>query len=267
MLARRSSRLTLLGFFVIGAIGTLSVIVGLVIGVKRDADAQLLSSVLTYLGWILLAVAAVIVLQAGLKDVRRFLADFFPNAEREARTRAAAAALGLRSLPREEATIDMTFPFGDDVRRVATVFAGTWHGLELQVFDCWRTRRDVTRDDLEQWTCAILPLDQPGVELRISRQSVLGRIKDVVASWGTFGDPPFDHAFHVEAASERDARLVDERVRARLMDDTPKDRVAIQIEGGRILYCCARIELDERGTLLEIAQRLRDAFPASGSSL
>lgn len=253
----------MLGFTVIGVLGTLSVIVGLIVGVKNDPDAQRLSSVLTYAGWILLAVAAVIVIQAGLKDARGFLADFFPNAERREQTAAAASALGLRSLARKEATVDMTFPFGDEVLRVATVFAGNWRGLDVQIFDCWRSRRDPTRRDSEQWTCAIFPMSQTGVEIEISRQSILTRIETVVGVTGKeFGDPPFDHAFRVEAASDQDARLVDERVRSRLLEDTPKDRVAIEIEGGRMLYCCARIPIEERAELLEIAKRLRDAFPA-----
>ena len=252
----------MLGFTVIGVLGTLSVIVGLVVGIRTDADSQRLSSVLTYAGWILLAVAAVIVIQAGLKDARTFLGDFFPNAERREQTAAAAGALGLRSLARNEANIDMTFPFGDDVRRVATVFAGTWRGLDLQIFDCWRSRRDLTRSDSDQWTCAIFPMSQTGAELEISRQSTLTRIETVVGVTSTtFGDPPFDHAFRVEAATDQDVRLIDERVRARLLEDTPRDRVAIEIEGGRMLYCCARIPMEERGELLEIAKRLRDAFP------
>ncbi len=169
------------------------------------------------------------------------------------------------SLARKDANIDLTFPFGDDVLRAATVFAGIWRGLEVQVFDCWRVRHEpTTRRDPEQWTCAILPMSRTGVEIEISRQSVLSRIKDaVVAASPTFGDELFDRAFRVETASEEDARLVDERVRSRLLEDTPKDRVAIEIEGGRMLYCCARIPMEERGALLEIAKRLSEAFPAS----
>ena len=94
-----------------------------------------LSTVLTDAGWILLAVAAVIVVQAGATDARRWLGDLFPNAERREQTAAAAGALGLRSLARNDANIDLTFPFGDDVVRATTVFAGTWRGLEVQVFD------------------------------------------------------------------------------------------------------------------------------------
>jgi hypothetical protein len=263
VLADGPSRLKLLGFSVIGVLGTLSVIVGLVAGVRHEPDAQRLSSILTYAGWILLAIAAVIVLQAGAIDLRTFLADFFPNAERDAQTAAVADTLGLRSLARKDATIDMTFPFGDDVRRVATIFAGTWRGIDVQIFDCWRRRHDPTRRDSEQWTCAILPMSRTGVEIQISRQSMVGRIKDVVAWRSTFDDPPFDHAFRVEAAGAEDAKLVDERVRSRLLEDTPKDRVAIEIEDGRMLYCTGRIPLEERGALLEIAKRLRDAFPAS----
>jgi hypothetical protein len=246
-------------------LGTLGVIVGVVVGSSTDADSQRLSSVLTYTGWILLAVAAAIVLQAALKDIRTFFADFFPNTERREQTAAVAATLGLRSLARKDANIDMTFPFGDDVLRAATVFAGNWRGLDLQVFDCWRTRRsDLTRRDSEQWTCAILPIGQPGVELAISRQSTLTRIETAVGMTGTtFDDPPFDQAFRVEAATDQDMRLVDARVRSRLLEDTPKERVAIEIEDGRMLYCCARIPIEERGELLEIAKRLRDAFTAT----
>jgi hypothetical protein len=254
----------MLGFTVIGVLGTVSLIAGVVVGVTKDADSQRLSSVLTYAGWILLAVAAVIVMQAGLKDARTFLGDFFPNAERREQADAAAAALGLRSLARKEAVIDMTFPFGDDVLRVATVFAGTWRGLDLQIFDCWRSRRDLTGRHSEQWTCAIFPMSQTGAELEISRQSTLTRIETVVGGTSTtFGDTQFDHAFRVEGATDQDVRLIDERVRARLLEDTPNDRVAIEIEGGRMLYCCARIPMEERGELLGIAKKLRDAFPAS----
>ena len=261
----RPSRLKMFGFTVIALAGTVSLIVGVVAGVRDEPDARRLSTVLTDAGWILLAVAAVIVVQAGATDARRWLGDFFPNAQRREETAAAAGALGLRSLERKDANIDLTFPFGDDVLRAATVFAGVWRGLEVQVFDCWRVRRGpTTRRDPEQWTCAILPMSRTGVELEISRQSVLSRIEDAVASGSTtFGDEAFDRAFRVETASEEDARLVDERVRSRLLEDTPKDRVAIEIEGGRMLYCCARIPMQERGALLEIAKRLSDAFPAS----
>ena len=254
----------MLGFTVIGVLGTLGVIAGVVVGSGTHPDSQL-SSVLTYTGWILLAVAAVIVLQAGLKDIRTFFADFFPNTERREQTAAVAATLGLRSLARKDANIDMTFPFGDDVLRAATVFAGNWRGLDLQVFDCWRTRRgDLMRNRSEQWTCAILPISQPGVELAISRQSTLTRIETAVGMTGTtFNDPSFDQAFRVEGATDQDTRLVDARVRSRLLEDTPKDRVAIEIEDSRMLYCCARIPIEERGALLEIAKRLRDAFAAT----
>jgi hypothetical protein len=239
----------MLAFAVLGVLGTLTLIVGLVAGVKKDPDAQLLSSVLIYAGWLLLAVAAVIVVQAAAGDVRGFLADFFPNAERREQTAAAAGALGLRSLTREQATIDLTFPFGDDLPLVATVFAGNWRGLEVQIFDCRRARQGFTmRRDSEHWTCAILPI-ATDAEIEISRRSM---------------DSRFDYAFNVETASEEDARLIDERVRSRLLEDTPKDRVAIEIEGGRMLYCCARLPLEERGALLDIAKRLRDAFPAAG---
>jgi hypothetical protein len=254
----------MLGFTVIGVLGTLGVIAGVVAGSGTNADSRL-SSILTYTGWILLAVAAVIVLQAGLKDIRTFFDDFFPNAERREQTAAVAAALGLRSVARKEANVDMTFPFGDDVLRAATVFAGNWRGLDLQVFDCWRTRPgDLTQRGAEQWTCAILPIGQPGVELAISRQSTLTRIETAVGMTGTpFNDPPFDQAFRVEAATDQDMRLIDARVRSRLLEDTPKDRVAIEIEDSRMLYCCARIPIEERGALLEIAKRLRDAFEAT----
>src|ERR1700716_3195922 len=248
----------MLGFTVIGVLGTLGVIAGVGAGRGTTPDSRL-SSVLTYTGWILLAVAAVIVLQAGLKDIRTFFADFFPNTERREQTAAVAGALGLRSLARKEANIDMTFPFGDDVLRAATVFAGNWRGLDLQVFDCWTRRGNLTRRDSEQWTCAILPISQPGVELAISRQSTLARIETAVGMTGTtVNDPSFDQAFRVEGATDQDTRLVDARVRSRLLEDTPKDRVAIEIEDSRMLYCCARIPIEERGELLEIAKRLRD---------
>lgn len=260
---RTSRRLKLLSFAVIGVAGTLSLIVGGIVGVTHEPDAQRLSSVLTTAGWLLLGAAAIVVLLAGVTDARWWLADFFPNSERREHTEAAAGALGLRSLTRKEARVDMTFPFGDDVRHVATVFAGSWRGLEVQIFDCRRARRDPIRRDAEQWTCAILPMSRTGAEIEISRQSMLTRIKAVVSETGTtFGDRSFDSAFHVETASEEDARLLDDRVRSRLLEDTPKDRVAIEIEGGRMLYCCARIPVEERGSLLEIAKRLNDSFLA-----
>jgi hypothetical protein len=249
-------------FTVIALAGTVSLIVGLVAGVREDPDAGRLSTVLTYAGWILLGVAASFVVKAGATDARRWLGDFFPNAERREQTAAAAGALGLRSLARKDAHIDLTFPFGHDVLRAATVFAGIWRGLEVQVFDCWRVRHEpTTRRDIEEWTCAILPMSRTEVEIEISRQSVPSRIGDAAST--TFGDEPFDRVFRVETASEEDARLVDKNVRSRLLEDTPKDRVAIEIEDGRMLYCCARIPMEERGALLETAKRLNDTFPAS----
>src|SRR3979411_263545 len=155
----------MLGFTVIGVLGTLGVIAGVVAGSGTNPDSRL-SSVLTYTGWILLAVAAVIVLQAGLKDIRTFFADFFPNTERREQTAAVAGALGLRSLARKEANIDMTFPFGDDVLGAATVFAGNWRGLDLQIVDGGRTRRgDLRRTRSEQWTGASLRISQPVIGL------------------------------------------------------------------------------------------------------
>jgi hypothetical protein len=78
------------------------------------------------------------------------------------------------------------------------------------------------------------------------------------------GDEAFDRAFRVEADVDMTAEavsVINDRVRSRIMEDTPHGRVAIELRNHRLLYCVARLPIDERAGLLEIATRLRDAIP------
>lgn len=259
-----AKRLNVLGFTTISVLGTLSLIVGLIIGVTKEPDAQRLSTVLTTVGWVLLAIAALIVVRASARDLRRWLADIFASAKRHEELAAAATALGLRSTAPGNARLDIAFPFGATVSRVAAIFAGTWRGLDVRIFDCWRPRPLLSQSGPEQWTCAILPVGRSDIEVKISRRSLATRIADLAGMPGmTFRDSEFDRAFRVEAASNHDARLLDECVRTRLLEDIPDGRMAIEIADGRLLYCRARVPLDERGALLEAAKRLRDALRES----
>lgn len=103
----------------------------------------------------------------------------------------------------------------------------------------------------------------PAPKLEIARETIGSRIKHMVG-WREiqFGDERFDRTFHVSADRADEARrLLDARVRERLLEDAPDHRVAIHLSGQRLLYCCARTEVEARGELLDVAKRLHDALP------
>jgi len=248
-------------FTVLALLGTIILLVGLFLGVSKDPSVKVASTLLTWTGGALLASAALLVAQAAFRDTRSWLRDYFPSSRRRREVANAAGTLGLRAAR----TVDIDFSFGDEVGRATSIVAGVWRGGQVAIFDCRRRRRTIGETDpVELWTCVILPVDASG-ELTISRTTAGSRLKRIVGRGGVpIGDEAFDRAFRVEADADMKADAlspIDDRVRSRIMEDTPHGRVAIELRNRQLLYCVARLPIDERAGLLEIATRLRDAIP------
>jgi len=252
----------MLRFTVLAVVGTILTIVGLVLGISKDPAVKFESTVLTWSGGVLLGLVVLLVIRAAYRDAVVWLRDYFPSSRRRDEVADAAGALGLRAAR----TVDIDFPFGDNVARGTSIVAGVWRGDQVEIFDCRRLRRTIGETDpVELWTCVILPVDREGA-VRISRTTAGTRIKRVVGLGGVpTGDGAFDRAFRVEADADMKSEavsLIDDRVRSRIIEDAPHGRVAIELRNHRLLYCVARLPIDERAGLLEIATRLRDAIPA-----
>ena len=250
-----------LRFTVLAVAGTIFGIVGLVLGIAKEPAVKLAATVLTWSGGVLLGLVLLLVIRAAYRDAVAWLRDYFPSARRRGEIAEAAASLGLR----EGDAVDLDFAFGADVSRIYSISTGAWRGHQVEIFDCRRRLRTMGDDAVEQWSCVILPTDASAA-LRISRMTAGSRLKRVVGRGGVpTGDEAFDRAFRVEADADMTAEavsVIDDRVRSRIMEDTPHGRVAIELRNHRLLYCVARLPIDERAGLLEIATRLRDAIPA-----
>jgi hypothetical protein len=256
----------MLRFTVIAVLGTILAIVGLFLGISKDPAGKLASTLLLWSGGVLLGLVVLLVIRAAYRDGVVWLRDYFPSARRREEVADAAGTLGLRA----GRTVHIDFPFGDDVAQATSIVAGVWRGDQVEIFDCRRRKRTIGETDpVELWTCVILPVDAEGA-VRISRASAGTRIKRIVGRGGVpTGDDAFDRAFRLEADADTKSEavgLINDRVRSRIIEDAPHGRVAIELQNRRLLYCVARVPIDGRAGLLEMAERLRDALGARPTS-
>lgn len=251
----------LMRFGVLAVLGTVAVIVGLIYDLPGvDPRERTLWRLVTVAGLVLLGGAALILVQDTLGA---WLRDHFPTLERLDQIDAAARRLGLRSLAREDTDVRLPSAFVKNLRELVRVFEGTWRGVEVSVFDCSTAKNDPLSEyeTHEDWTCVVLPVDDQRARIAISRETILDRVKGAVG-WNDVqsGDQAFDRAFRISADREDDVRrLLDARVRSRLLEDMPK-RVVFQLDGGRMLYCFPRVPIEERSHVLDMAKALRDAL-------
>jgi hypothetical protein len=257
----RPSGAGVLRFTVLAVVGTILAIVGLVLGIAEEPAVRLAATLLTWSGGVMLGLVVLLVIRAAYRDAVAWLRDYFPSARRRGEIAEAAASLGLR----EGDAVDLDFAIGADVGRIDSIFTGTWRGHHVDIFDCRRRLRTMGDDAVEQWSCVISPTDASAT-LRISRMTAGSRLKRIVGRGGVpTGDDAFDRAFRVEADADMTAEavsVIDDRVRSRIIEDAPHGRVAIELRNRRLLYCVARVPIEERAGLLELATRLRDAIPA-----
>jgi hypothetical protein len=149
------------------------------------------------------------------------------------------------------------------LRRVERVLAGRWNDLDARVFDYSFWSGDVS----QLWTCAVLPVETGSPQLEIARRDWLAQMIPLALRRSVdLGDTELERLFRIQAFPETDApRMINSRVRLHLLEEAPPDRLVIQVRNGHLLYCGPRMPLQDRGTLLGLAGRLRDALPRLGA--
>jgi len=204
----------------------------------------------------------------------------FPTTELRDAMVADAMALGLRSVGRDLSTLDLRFPlfqkrkghfltqsltatFASAARpRVDWIFAGSWRGRDLRIFDY----TDQKQDDTKEWTCATLALDRSLPSISITRRDFLtGRLQRLIDRGVRSGDEAFDRAFRVDTKDAEGAlATLDDRARARLLESAPPLQAVVEIDERRLLVCGSRIAAGDRRVLLDATDAIGEVLAPAG---
>ena len=242
----RGGRVGLLRFTLVSVGGTLATLVGIFAGtLAQDPAPRAVFTVMVGIGAVMLGWTAWISLGAWYRELRLRFSDTFPSQQHRDAIEAEALRLGLR--------------FG---RGRAQPFFGNWRGMRVRIYD------EVEPEE-PTWTHVVLPLPPVGCIIEITRRGFTSFLKSAVGLRALpLGDPEFDRAFAVRTdLPENMRRVMDARVRARLLERTPPGRVCIRVDLGLLIYRCERVSIHERGDLLEIVDQLRQALTSSASAV
>jgi hypothetical protein len=184
----------------------------------------------------------------------------------------AARTLGFRFSARDTfGLIDLPFPL---LRRVATVrglenvMVGTWHGIDVKLFDYWYARSsNPALNDFERFSCVVTPLPTWWPDLLIAPETLTTRAMDHLDKREVhLESEAFDRAFMVRAADPRFASaLLDARMMQWLLEHA--DRTGFEVANGMLLCSCPRLQPWEVQPLLETAAAFLDQVPDVVSSL
>ena len=253
-----------------------------------------LVSIAAYSGWLsalgpslmstALVVGSVAVVGGGVVLGGMWLYDLyrgrFPTTELRDAMVADAMALGLRSVGRDLSTLDLRFPLfqkrkghfltqsltatlaSADRPRVDWIFAGSWRGREVRIFDY----TDVKQDDAKEWTCATLALERSLPSISITRRDFLtGRLQRLIDRGVRSGDEAFDRAFQVVTPDAGIAiATLDDRVRARLLESAPPLHGVVEVDESRLLVCGSRIAAGDRRVLLDATDAIGVVLAPAG---
>lgn len=187
--------------------------------------------------------------------------------------RLAAVKLGLTYLPEDPfGLVDLPFELlqRGDGRGVENVLSGTWHGLEVQVFDYWyyveRSSGKSRSRTTYRFECVVGRIDARCPHLTIAEENLLSRIADALALDDLqFESEAFNRAFNVRGDQRFGITFCD----ARMMDwllDNGADRI-FEVHEGRMLLACDRLDPNELEIPLTAFEAWRAQVPRAVSSL
>lgn len=180
----------------------------------------------------------------------------------------AARTLGLRFSARDTfGLIELPFPlFGRlaTVRGLENVMFGTWHGIDVKVFDYWYARSsNPALNDFERFSCVITPLPAEWPDLLIAPETLSARaIGSLDMHEVNLESEAFNRAFTIRSADPRFANaLLDPRMMQWLLDRSDHDLTGFEVVNGMLLCSCPRLQPWALQPLLETAQEFLGRVP------
>jgi hypothetical protein len=219
--------------------------------------------------WVLIFVVGAIVLLAVA------VGSYYAKQQRHQGFITAARQLGLEYSPSDPFGL-LGWPFAlferGDGQGIENVVWGSWHDVELKVFDFWYVEESTSSSGSNSKTtyrfnCVMLRIDAACPHLSIDRENILTRLADSLAMRDIeFESEDFNRAFNVKGDDRAFATAF---VDAQMMNWLVRhgEGYAFEVLGNQLLVSCKRLRPTELVPLLGTGKAFREQVPAVVGSL
>lgn len=180
--------------------------------------------------------------------------------EHQGKLDALARELGLSFLRNDNTYANEAGLLVDDIGACVNVMRGTWHGVQVALFDYQYLDMSDDAPAMTVLTCAVSVLDVPQPRMIIRGHGLKEALKQRLGSkTGLLGDETFDRRFRVETANLESAKAV-LRPRTREWLLANADGAKVLVDGTTLLLCTGHQTMKQLPDLLDRIRALRATF-------